>query len=114
MSKPSPSPAERCATCGGNGYLFDVSALCIEVARLRVDNECMKMTELPVGWYATPTDPRAAEVKLGKAEEENERLRERLLYISRGWHSDTCGSVLSESKVYPCNCHIGIALEALK
>ena len=110
----APSPAERCATCGGNGYLFDVSALCIEVARLRVDNECMKMTELPVGWYATPTDPRAAEVKLGKAEEENERLRERLLYISRGWHSDTCGSVLSESKVYPCNCHIGIALEALK
>ena len=72
--KPAPSPAERCATCGGNGYLFDVSALCIEVAR----------------------------------------LRERLDYISRGWHSDTCGSVLSESKVYPCNCHIGIALEALK
>ena len=70
----TPSPAERCATCGGNGHLFDVSALCIEVAR----------------------------------------LRERLDYITRGWHSEGCGSVLSESNVYPCNCHIGIALEALK
>jgi Ribonuclease G/E len=74
MSRPAPSPAERCGTCGGNGHLFDVSALCIEVAR----------------------------------------LRERLDYITRGWHSEGCGSVLSESNVYPCNCHIGIALEALK
>ena len=76
VSKPAPSPTERCATCGSTQ-----------------DNH---------------------KLKLKKAEEENERLRERLLYISRGWHSDTCGSVLSESKVYPCNCHIGIALEALK
>ena len=44
-----------------------------------------------------------------------EALRARLEQIVReGYHNDTCGAVLSDGVVYPCNCWKSKVLEALQ
>ena len=53
MSKPAPSPAERCATCGGSGDWDTVSPRCVECGGGGIAPQPEAASECPAVWDTT-------------------------------------------------------------